>query len=752
MKWLLSFLLLALPALGQTLLTGWTSTNGGILYLAQTNATTNEAWGAFGLGANNTITGQEKVKLTVTGHGFSPSGAVITSRTRTIYGTAKFPGLYPATNSFETSADGFVAVLQIALSDYVFRGETITADVRAGLYGTTPNTAATGLSITNLSFIDYTNARPVFAWLTPQHGQSTGTHYTVEFLAAHWSAIYDNAGRPVQAVEVRASGENGAHLTNILTSSFYDCNEIGVCGARFRWDIPVASFGDTNVVTVNARTLPYFGTNAVIDTSDGVFTSTNLNYSTLRFLNDPNGTYGEAHANVSTNYAVASDATGVVTNLANWTTNLAPFLTIRGAANAIARYNSNFFGRLDVGGAKIHLAAGAWRMGETNLAAGQRPRTYVEILPYPGLTRQQCYFYTNHSTTDISDLIKVTGMEFNGAAVGAAIVFDGVDFLWTDNCDWATGQSAALNSITNWYATGNRFYRMAQGLQTASAGTGGPAFVRDSLFNFTNTTTGITPVLFRNLKTNIIAADLTFRDSSSAVRCRVSTIWAYNVFLALSNNNDAWSVRRDIINADYIGKAHLANVVETRAASQAGVVDFGSSGSTSNMPNMLIWNNAFLLKLNWFYDDGTTVLPRVYSPSWVIGNYCDDTNIKGDEFATANGARYGNRPQMWGVGFNHNILPETFNIGTPGSFAQFYYGLNSFGTNGTTTNILWNFTRSGRFTTAIGAGGGDYRYLSQSPAFKFNGPRVLSHKLDGPTSALDAPGAFTAGNVRKGWK
>jgi hypothetical protein len=123
----------------------------------------------------------------------------------------------------------------------------------------------------------------------------------------------------------------------------------------------------------------------------------------------------------------------------------------------------------------------------------------------------------------------------------------------------------------------------------------------------------------------------------------------------------------------------------------------------------------------------------------------------------ASGTRYGNRPQAFNVGFNHNLLPETFNIGTPGTFQQglinnFATGVNSFSTNSAigSTNTLWKFTRRASFAVANGAGNGDYRYLSDSPAFQFIGPRVLSHKIDGPSSAIDPPGAFTAGNLKKG--
>lgn len=753
MRLILTFMLcvMALPAFAQTVLTAYTATNGGILYVVVTNVSTNGTWSSFGLGPNNTLTGNEMVKLDVLGNGFSPVGAVQTSKARRLVGTSKFPGLYPATNAFETSPDGFVATIQIAMQDVVFRGETLSLTISNGLYtqGGRSNSAASGLIVTNLSFIDYTNARPVLNWITPPFVQSTGSHFLVELLASHWSAIYDNAGRPIQAIEMRATDESGHSLTQILTQCFFDYNKWGVGGARFAWNIPTSIFGDTNLVTVQARTLPYFGTNAVIDTSDGVYTAPSPNYCPLKFLNDPNGTYGGGHCNVSTN--TGDDATGVVTNLANWNTNRAPFLTTRGAALALARYHSNFFGRLDVGGGTIHYESEGHRMGGTNLAAGQRPRTYVYLTPYPGLTAAQCYFYTNHLATDISDLIWVRGMGLTGPAVGTGIIFDGVDCLVTEECDFSTQQSAALNAVTNWCSINDRYFRMAQGITTFSASTGGPSFVRDPLIAFTNTATTLTPILFRPFKTNQVAVELTLRQSSTAVRARPCTIWAYGWFLNISNNTtDILQCRRDILNADYIGQAYLGNLVETRAASQAGILDFGSSGSTSNMPNVMLFGNTFTPKVNWFYDDGTTVLPRVYSPSWVVGNFMDDTNIKGDEFATANGARYGNRPQMWGVGFNHNLLPETFNIGTPGSFQQFYYGLASFGTNQTTTNIWVQFKNSARYTTAIGAGGGTYSYLSTSPAFKFIGPRVLSHKLDGPTGRYDPPGAFTAGDPRKG--
>lgn len=757
LAWFALFLCCAIQLPAQTVMSAWTATNGGILYVSITNKTTNLPWSSFGLGPDNQWTGKEdvKVKLTVTGNGFSEAGAVQTSKARTLIGTSKFPGLFPATNIYETSADGFVTVIQIAMSDFVFIGETVTMDLGAGLYD--DNTAATGMSVTNNSFLNYTNARPVFNWLTPQFARSTGSTYRVEFLACHWSSIYDNSGRPLQAIEVRASDENANSVTSILTGCFFDYNEFGVGGARYAWNIPTGSFNDTNIITVNARTLPFFGTNAIVDTSDGLYTAPSPNYCPLKFLNDPNGTYGDSYCNVSTNYAVASDATGVVTNFANWTTNLTPFLTLRGAANGVSRYNSNFFGRNEVGGGHIYLEAGGHRMGGTNLTVGSRARTYLELLPYPGLQRTDAFLYTNHLSTDLGMLVKCSGLTLKGEAVGSAIIFSVVDCLWTDDCEWATGQSAPLNVVTNWYSTRDRFYRMASGINMAFSASGGAVFIRDGLFSLTNTTTSTTPILFRMLKTNTTGgASITFRNANAAtVPARPSTIWAYNQWYGITNTSqDVWTITRDGAFSDsYIGQAYLCNVVESIGATPSAFLAIGAGGSTSNMINVMLFNNTILNKVNWFYDDGGTSEPRVYSPSWSIGNYVDDTNIKGDAYGSDAG-RFGNRPQVYNVGFNHNILPETWNIGTPESFQQGVkdeaYGANSWSTNTSTTNILFQFTRRGSYTTVPGIGNGNYRYLTPSPAFRFVGPRVLSHKSDGITSAIDPSGSNKSGNAKYG--
>jgi hypothetical protein len=279
------------------------------------------------------------------------------------------------------------------------------------------------------------------------------------------------------------------------------------------------------------------------------------------------------------------------------------------------------------------------------------------------------------------------------------------------------------------------------------------------LINFTNTTVCLTPIRFRNLKTNLAAAaSLTWRPANgSATPARASTIWAYNQTYALSNVNsstEAWTIERDVIDGVYIGQAFLCNVVEPVGPTSSAFIGMGSGGGTSNMFNLMLFNNTILQKMNSFYDDGT-VWPRLYSPTWVVGNFDDDCNIKGDEGSPADGGRYGNRPQIYCVGYSHNLLPETYNIGSPGSFQQGqtdgFPGVNSYATNSIigSTNTMWKFTRRGSFAITTGVGNGDYRYLSTSPAFQFVGPRVLSHKTDGATtSEVDPPGAFTSGNLR----
>ena len=68
-------------------------TNGWVLEVAIQGAGTNGAYN-FGLGTNNTLTGGEKVKVTVTSMGFNDTGAPTTVQ-RIIYGTFALRFPYP---------------------------------------------------------------------------------------------------------------------------------------------------------------------------------------------------------------------------------------------------------------------------------------------------------------------------------------------------------------------------------------------------------------------------------------------------------------------------------------------------------------------------------------------------------------------------------------------------------------------------------------------------------------------------------
>ena len=761
MRILVAFVLFCLPlrlfaAVGD--ITGAaTSTNGSILFLYVSGVASNGTWLDYGLGPNNTLTGREKVRVSVSGHGFNSSGAVVTNQ-RTIVGTVKYPSLYPATNVFETS-DGSTAALQITLSDSIFAGEVATVDVLAGLYtqGGVTNNAASAVSVTNSAILTYALARPSFVWMTPHVGRATSSTYRVEFWADHWSALYHNDGRPVQAVEMRAADELGNSVTQIVTMPVLQWSRFGVPRANYVWDVPLTTLSDTNSITVNARVLPMFGTNTTetIDTSDGTYSYPSPNYCPLKFLNDKNGTYGVSVANVATN---GSDATGAVTNAANYSTNLAAFLTIRGAANAMALFNSNNFGgRIDVGGSVVYLNVGRHRWTGTNLAVGQNmPRAPFTVTRMPHLGVADATIYTNTSSQDITDRIVIDGITIEGENTAGGQIFTGIDVLHFKDCDIATGQGAAFFVNTNWSFSGCRFYWMKQGIAPFSGSVGPAAFVIDSLIDLTNTGTAIQAgVLIGNLKTNSYGLQQTIQNQNAGFRPRPVTVWVYNQFYGVTNtSSDIITFKRDNIQSDYIGGTIAGNIIEAISDTSLGVASIYGTATSSNAPNTKIWNNSFPgVKINWFYDDGSGgAEPKYYSPSWAGGNLFEDTNIKGDTFSPADGGRFGNRPQMFSVGWSYNVFPEVYNVGAAGSFQQPFFGLGSYSTNSITTNTFIGYLDGKAWVTSIGAGRGDYRLRSDSKLWQLpNGNFILPFDSRGtPRGRLDPAGAHTSGNVRKG--
>src|SRR5215469_8626585 len=148
-------------------------TNGWVLDVGINGMTTNGFYN-FGLGANNSLTGNETVKLTVRSMGFDDHGNSITLP-RTIYGTFALRLPYPNQAFKDQTVVSGVLTNKIVLSDYIFaRDSNIVVTILPGYYSATISNNSNTLSAINTSISPY--QKPIANWSWPGWGRITGTN------------------------------------------------------------------------------------------------------------------------------------------------------------------------------------------------------------------------------------------------------------------------------------------------------------------------------------------------------------------------------------------------------------------------------------------------------------------------------------------------------------------------------------------------------------------------------------------------
>jgi hypothetical protein len=229
-------------------------------------------------------------------------------------------------------------------------------------------------------------------------------------------------------------------------------------------------------------------------------------------------------------------------------------------------------------------------------------------------------------------------------------------------------------------------------------------------------------------------------------RSASGSICAYNTAIVTNASQGGYAIA---VSTDVIGAACVQNVWEYTSVTSGPAIRISADSATGNTSHIVLHHNTFAGfflngRANIFYDDGATA--RTNKLMSCKGNIWCQLNTKSDVFQ-ADGARIGNWAYENGVGcegeFSQFIDADSGGIGS--GFAQYYPGLRaSIGTSSTVRNdplfIDDNATSSG---PTAGAGGGDYRLSSGSPADGRVAP-VLRFDLDGNTrsASLATSGAY----------
>lgn len=667
---------------------------------------------ASGLGTNNADTNSAKLKLQLVSMGYDSTGTAVTNENtvRTIYGTKLVRFAYPDNAFMQTTNEGGDTKFLVALSDFVYQKDSnIVATILSGLYSTNTftNSAASDVAVANNSTQPY--PKVIANWSWPGNMLVRSNTMTLRAVGFHQSAM---DGKPLAALKFLITGAtSGITASNIQTamqidSSVGDAMPFGEYVASF----DISSFTDHELIRCDIIAYPWCGdSDSLLDTTLDLYTAPYPTSITNRA--DVNNTWSTVIAVVDA--TLGNDTNGRATNNSDPTLvhSSAYFATIGKAATACAATNNAFFSHNDLEGVTIYLRSSVDTFTGSSVTAGDAPYTWCEILPYPG----DAVSLTNYSTArtlGTYGLHRISGI----TNTGGYLFYGG--YFWFDDCTFNTTAASTINGQAGVWFTRCDVPTMTQGVT---------AYSSSKIFNLIrgcDLSGLVKPVCAEVVVGNKRlsgGAGFQIKTDTSGQPFEYGILYNNN-FLSVSTAAEIILSGSSMTTSN--GFVIAQNVIE--GCSSSALASYSMPWTaTTHATNVCLWNNVFLgAKFNLFYNDSGSAAAYRYLCS-VVNNIIDDYNIKADVFTTADGARVGNWPPLYGVGYEGNLFPETGYVGAAGTFLNEFGGINSIaqsvasGVAGVTNELSYiGFVdvKSWPSGTSPTAGGGDYRVSSSSPA------------------------------------
>jgi len=714
---------------------------------------------ALGLGTNNDPS-TAKIVFTVTSSGYDATGVLGTIQ-RTVYGTHEVRKPYP--NQAVNDESGTVTV-RVALSDFVFTGDTLAATIASGFYtqGGTPTNSVSGLSVTNNSTVAH--PKVIANWSWPGWSKVSGPSFDVRCVAFHRSAMN---GKPVACVIFTATDQHSHSVSVTVATPTIDplMSDYGKV-IEYIGTIPTTTFTPNDQITVNFKAYPWVGgSGATLDTSDGVNTQPTPKYAPQFYIYDA-GTYGTSAAVVDS--VSGSDSTGVAIDekLFNYGSAPPAFATINKAAAAINSRNNSVYGRNDAAGT-MYLKAGNYNWcGAANSISATAAKVWLTVARFPGVPIGSVAVNGQTGNQDFGGTpVKLQGIPINVSTAPVSI-FTGITYLWLDQCSLVANGTAPIYQTQVYYITRGSVGVLSGGLKPFGGETSSPALIRG------NDLTGLISVAIFTVLGNTntaIGAQVYNNEPSGGPVSSTHPIFAFNSLYRQDTSGGNLTLAIHNATAGAIGAAIIQNIFERNDNSSVQqVIGIASDGSTIDpASNILLWHNTLVGgRINRGYNDTgvTSLLRNLWSE---VGELRDVQAIKTDTFATESANRTGNWSVLYGVGSRGKYVVEasagTPGFGATGAFQDEFDGINSYapakngGTNPITsaTNVvdIANFQSRKAFDgTNANAGMGDYNIGPSSPVRSLirSGGSVLPFDLFGKARANDGTGAagvseFTAG-------
>jgi len=602
------------------------------------------------------------------------------------------------------------------------------------------STSLVGTSAINNSTRAY--PKPLAMWVTKDMGiiRSGDTSWPARLCVSH---PHGGNGKPVACVEFRLTDGVTTNSSVVSTMSSKQYAASGLYGAYFEVDlVPMLSgLATGGQLVLDAIIKPWVGDSFTISTDADSYPSPNL--TTLKVVNDSDGSYGEAYVFVDP--AAGDDGTGSAS--ATFATAQAnPFATLLAAGNALETFNNANYSRNSASGGEIVLADGTYDHSSLGGIATDSSSTVVIRSLSPSNKSSVIYQDPGSSVTsgtpDHSTWKDIT-LRKQG---GSVIFFDsGANLGSMDrtnqflNCDF---DQNGTNGYNAWfYRTGRLYFEDCSGLFGFTAN-----------FSTVNKVTNLVGCSGpqSGAAYNMFACqfdDGAFTDQIVQSN-RPKGVGQMLAFSHLTQDTNASRVIGFNDAPEERGVAWVMSIAEHTGGTTGPAMQIHADGNTTPILNAQAYGMTVLgTRTNWLYQDTGTAEVTKYG--WMIGCVNHDRNTKGDLFPPVEAARTGNWSVMYQVGHRYNATREgsasNDNTG-PGSWlGEVSHPSDVNGTNAAPVDFLWADDQS---FTAAGSGGGDYTpgELTPLPTIPYSD---VHYPIDMKGRAVPTDGTAVAGALQK---
>lgn len=569
----------------------------------------------FGLGSNNE-TDNAKVVFTATSSSFDADGVAGTT-TRTFYGTKVLREAYPNEANLQEDDSSGDLVVRIAVSDFIYAGETVTVDIAAGFHTDLVNGANTeviGLTVTNNATLSY--PKTIARWATVPY-QRVDSDFLIEVVAFNQFA---KNGKPVACVKFEVEDQSGNSVThtatgmNISTLDFGDGSVDAEDVWTYSFTVPIATLSDQDVLTCNFEAFPHIGdassTRDSRTTGDGV-SPANENLGPLPMYNDKGDT-ARRYAHVDPN--TGSDGLqGVFTSEA--AALASPYATIGAASAAFTGTPSEI----------PIITLSADNHNWTSVSGGS---TLTWTLIRPSAGTPTIFGAANAASSNVK--LAFHGCSFNdNGATGQLRGSVSTSYLWVHNAPDVnhTGLAAIYQWVAQYWTRGQS--ATATAFRPFSSNRSPMALARGNAFNRANVGSELGPYMAVG-NTGLQFFNNTNTTTGAAVP--QNTICAFNRRFDAQNEN---VIRIQDYNATATsGHAYVGNIVEVTGAGSSPAVAIAADSMVENTDNVILWHNVVVgQRSNLGYNDATAA--RGTRNNWSqIGNLHGNQNIKTDTFSS----------------------------------------------------------------------------------------------------------------------